>query len=70
MPSSLSLLALAPLMLFGSQAPMARNASDTILVSLCLGGQVPIHIPRRDRDGPQGATACHAAAVMPKKKRA
>ena len=71
MPSSLSLLALAPLMLFGGAPPEAPARSDTMLVSLCFGAaRVPIHLPRRDDGGPNGATACHAAAVLPKKKKA
>ena len=70
MPSSLILATLAPLMLFGANPPMARGHADAIHVGLCLGGaSVPMRIPRRDDDRPQGTTACHAAAVMPKKKR-
>jgi len=58
-------------MLFGLNPPMAPRHADTILISLCLGGgTVPMRIPRRDDEPRQGGTACHAAAVMPKKRKA
>ncbi|QAY78733.1 hypothetical protein [Sphingosinicella sp. BN140058] len=67
MRSSLAMIALAPLMLFGVATPVHARS---VLITMCGSAPpVKLRIPMRDGDHPAGPSGCHAAAVIAAKKK-